>query len=93
MLVLHSLLLIDLQTPESRKLQFWPLLDGFKGPVDDVVHFAYSAKVAGGSKGLPTGRVTMYTSSIGHLCITANWLCLKSDHYIQVLLYKQTTSV
>ena len=42
----------------------------------------------------PRSRVTtIYRFQADHLCTTANWLCLKGDHYIQVPLYKQTTSV
>ena len=41
----------------------------------------------------PCTHRPLYLYRAGHLCITANWLCLKGDHSIQVPLYKQTTSV
>ncbi len=45
--VLYSAFLIDMTTPQARGVAFWPLAEGFTGPVDDVVHFAYSAKKEG----------------------------------------------
>ena len=45
--VVHSAFLIDMETPQSRGVAFWPLTEGFNGPPDDVVHFAYSAKTEG----------------------------------------------
>lgn len=45
--VVYSAFLMDLTVPQSRSVAFWPLTEGFEGPVDDVVHFAYSAKNEG----------------------------------------------
>ena len=45
--VVHSTMLIDLQVDNSKRLQYWPQPDGFTGPVDDTVQFAYSAKKEG----------------------------------------------
>lgn len=45
--VLYSALLIDLHAPHSDTLSYWPLAEGFNGPVDDIIHFAYSARVGG----------------------------------------------
>ena len=45
--VIHSTLLVDLRSEASRNLVYWPAPEGFTGPVDDVVHFAYSAKKEG----------------------------------------------
>ena len=48
--VVHSTMLIDLRSQRSdasRQLTYWPAPEGFKGPVDDVVQFAFSAKKEG----------------------------------------------
>ncbi len=45
--VVHSSVLIDLQTPESRGLVYWPPHEGFDGPVDEVIQFTYSVKQNG----------------------------------------------
>lgn len=48
--VVHSTVLIDLRSQRSdasRQLAYWPAPEGFKGPVDDVVQFAFSAKKEG----------------------------------------------
>ena len=45
--VVHSAVLIDLKRRRSELLSYWPALDGFIGPTDEVTHFAYSAKLAG----------------------------------------------
>ena len=47
--MVHSTVLIDLGTEESRRLQYWPPPEGFNGPVDDIVQFAFSAKKEGKS--------------------------------------------
>ncbi|XP_064395609.1 procollagen galactosyltransferase 1-like isoform X2 [Halichondria panicea] len=44
--VVHSALLVDLRWAGSERLQHWPALDGFTGPMDEVTHLAYSAKMA-----------------------------------------------
>ncbi|XP_064395514.1 procollagen galactosyltransferase 2-like isoform X2 [Halichondria panicea] len=44
--VVHSALLVDLRWAGSERLQHWPALDGFTGPMDKVTHLAYSAKMA-----------------------------------------------
>ena len=48
--VVHSTVLIDLGTEESKRLQYWPPPEGFNGPVDDIVQFAFSAKKEGESE-------------------------------------------
>ena len=48
--VVHSSMLIDLRSQRSdasHRLTYWPAPKGFKGPVDDVVQFAFSAKKEG----------------------------------------------
>lgn len=45
--MLYGTLLVDLQTPQSRGLVYWPVVKGFSGPVDDILVFAYSAKKEG----------------------------------------------
>ena len=48
--VVHSTMLIDLRSQRSdasHRLTYWPAPEGFKGPVDDVVQFAFSAKKEG----------------------------------------------
>ena len=50
--VVHSTMLIDLRSQRSdasHRLTYWPAPEGFKGPVDDVVQFAFSAKKEGES--------------------------------------------
>lgn len=41
------MVLVDLRTEGSKRLSVWPVPEGFTGPVDDVVQFAYSAKKEG----------------------------------------------
>lgn len=41
--------LIHLSTPKSRGLVYHPPLPEFDGPIDDIIHFAFSAKTAGES--------------------------------------------
>ncbi|CAI8043596.1 Procollagen galactosyltransferase 1 [Geodia barretti] len=45
--VLLPPLLIHLSSPQSQSLIYHPPLEGFNGPTDDIVHFAYSAKMGG----------------------------------------------
>ena len=45
--VVHSAVLIDLKMEGTNNLLYWPQPDGFTGPVDDVVQFAFSAKKEG----------------------------------------------
>ena len=45
--VVHSTELIDLKWENTNNLLYWPQPDGFTGPVDDVVQFAFSAKKEG----------------------------------------------
>ena len=45
--VLLPPLLIQLSSPQSQALVYHPPLEGFDGPTDDIVHFAYSAKIGG----------------------------------------------
>jgi len=50
--VVHSTFLIDLRdqrSDASHRLAYWPAPEGFTGPVDDVVQFAYSARKEGGA--------------------------------------------
>ena len=44
--VVHSTMLIDLQTVASTQLSFWPSPAGYDGPLDDVIMFAYSARIS-----------------------------------------------
>ncbi len=46
--VVFASFLVDLRMPESKRLVVWPAPQGFTGPVDDVVQFAYSARKEGG---------------------------------------------
>ena len=45
--MVHSTLLIDLHTPNSDKLRYYPMLQDYSGPVDDIIHFALNAQAAG----------------------------------------------
>ena len=45
--VVYTAVLIDIKTPKSRGLRYWPLTEGYDGPQDELVHFAYSAKKQG----------------------------------------------
>ena len=54
--MVHTAVLIDLRTPQSGGLAYWPQAKEFKGPVDDVVYFAYSAK-KGGKRGVETASL------------------------------------
>ena len=42
--MVYSTLLIDLRNPGSKFLNYYPPPEGFNGPVDDIIQFAYSAK-------------------------------------------------
>ncbi len=39
--------LISLRAPECEGLVYWPAAEGFKGPVDDIIMLAFSAKKQG----------------------------------------------
>lgn len=43
--MVHSTMLVDLQTVASTGLSFWPTPAGYNGPIDDVIIFAYSARI------------------------------------------------
>lgn len=45
--LVHSAVLVDLQWAGSEYLRYWPALEGYLGPTDEITHFAHSAKVAG----------------------------------------------
>ena len=45
--MVQSTVLIDLKLENANRLQYWPKPDGFTGPVDDIVQFAFSAKKEG----------------------------------------------
>ena len=68
--VVHSCFLVELGGGASRRLRYWPKPKGFAGPVDDVVHFAYSAKREGTyvSHNYP-GRNLLSGMTIGGVCV------------------------
>ena len=51
--VVHSTVLVDLRKGVGPgeglvdQLAYWPPAEGFTGPVDDILHFAFSAKTLG----------------------------------------------
>ena len=45
--MVHSTVLIELKGEASQRLMYWPKPEGFNGPVDDIVQFAFSAKKEG----------------------------------------------
>ena len=42
--MVHSTLLIDLKGPNADKLKYFPLDPGYTGPIDDIIHFALTAR-------------------------------------------------
>lgn len=62
-IMVHSATLVNLNHADSRKLTFDPArLEGYSGPQDDIITFAYSAKFAGDST---TSRVLSVCLSMG----------------------------
>jgi len=45
--VIYGTVLIDLRHTAIEGVAYWPAVEGFKGPADDVIHLAYSAKKEG----------------------------------------------
>ena len=42
--LVHSTVLVNIQTEASRALQYWPPPNGFEGAADDIIMFAFSAR-------------------------------------------------
>lgn len=55
--MVHSTYLLDLQKEASRQLAFYPPHPEYNWALDDVIIFAYSARMAGETDGLVAGRV------------------------------------
>ena len=45
--MIFGTVLIDLHHEAVKGVAYWPIVEGFKGPVDDVIYLAYSAKKEG----------------------------------------------
>ena len=45
--LVHSTFLVDLRTEVSKQLSYWPVPEGYHWDIDDIIIFAFSARVNG----------------------------------------------